>query len=1097
MPASQLLFFSPFALFNFSIVSIVPIVPITPNSTNTPLPMKKLLLLFPLLCLFSMAVFAEGNPVADPDAVVVSGKMRFTVLTPQMIRIQYSPTAHFEDRATFTVVNRRLPVPEFTSTTRDGYLTIQTSALTLRYKEGTRPIPAQKSSTNLSITFTLGGQEVVWYPGKDDALNLRGTQRTLDNVAGDTQRDRLEQGILSCSGWAVIDESPAATRGDGSRSFPMEPKEQGGMDWVAQPLDAQAYDWYFLGYGHDYTAALGDFVKVAGRIPLPPAYLFGYWYSRYWAYSQSEFMQIVNDIERNKIPLDVMIFDMDWHTAGWTGWTWNKKLIPDPKGLINWMHKHGLRVALNLHPADGIDNDEEYYDVLSRDLGRDPAKGETIPWELEDYDFYKAMFKDIIRAREAEGVDFWWLDWQQWLINKQIDGLGQTFWHNHVFFEDMRLNRPDRRPTIYHRWGGLGSHRYQIGFSGDTYATWPTLAYQPYFTATASNVGYGYWGHDLGGHQQQGDNNPELYLRWMQYGVFSPIFRTHATNASNIERRIWKFPNFPQLRETVILRYALFPYIYTAARETYDTGVGICRPLYYQWPEIPEAYRYEDEYLFGPDILVAPVTSPVDDEGLARRTTWLPDGLWYDVAAAELVRGGVTFNDGYTLDQIPYFYRAGSIIPLNPAQNTVMLRPSSNILRVVPGADGTGTLYEDAFDTDGYKQGEYTFTRVSQTRTADAVEVCIAAREGAFDGMPDSRSYTFELLGMAAAPTAVFLDGKAVSDSSFSYDEAAHVITVTLSDIPCTSSVTLRVEAPSLSPVSREPLTLADTYEPYVDATATTGYWVTGSAIPGGTQQLEPYPDGTYRFHGTLSAGSFRIMNTATATSATRYTAPRYADVSIVGSSPSKSMTASAAAKENAEWNVPFTESRYRFTLNPSKQTLEGELFIPWGELYIAGGCIAAGQADKWHVEMAKPFTRSATNPHVWTWTGELRAYAGNEQANRFKLLAQKDWGPRSLHPYKQDEPLVGSTRASQLDGDHKWTIGDDGWYRITVDVFRETIDATYLGKDFDPSSVAAQPAAQQGSLSDKGFYSLLGTSVPNPSAKGIYITQGRKYLVR
>ena len=186
MPASQLLFFSPFALFNYSIVSIVPIVPIvpiTPNSTNTPLPMKKLLLLFPLLCLFSMAVFAEGNPVADPDAVVVSGKMRFTVLTPQMIRIQYSPTAHFEDRATFTVVNRRLPVPEFTSTTKDGYLTIQTSALTLRYKEGTRPIPTQKSSTNLSITFTLGGQEVVWYPGKDDALNLRGTQRTLDNAS--------------------------------------------------------------------------------------------------------------------------------------------------------------------------------------------------------------------------------------------------------------------------------------------------------------------------------------------------------------------------------------------------------------------------------------------------------------------------------------------------------------------------------------------------------------------------------------------------------------------------------------------------------------------------------------------------------------------------------------------------------------------------------------------------------------------------------------------------------------------------------------------------------------------------------------------------
>ena len=513
-------------------------------------------------------VSAENNPVADPDAVVVSGKMRFTVLTPQMIRIQYSGSSKFEDRATFGIVNRRLPVPSYTVEEEDGYLYIRTSALTLRYKKGSRPVAANKTDAQLRITFDMNGQEGTWYPGKDDALNLRGTMRTLDGAAGDTKRSELEQGILSRSGWAVIDESPTATRGDGSRSFPMEPKEEGGMDWVTTPVDKSAIDWYFLGYGHDYKTALGDFVRVAGNIPLPPAYLFGYWYSRYWAYTSQEFMQIVRDIENNDIPLDVMILDMDWHTDGWTGWTWNTKLIPNPRSLLNYMHNHGLRTALNLHPADGVDKDEQYYDALCRDLGRDPKTGETVPWEIEDYDFYKAMFKDILRVREGEGVDFWWLDWQQWLTNKKIDGLGQTFWHNHVFFEDMRLNRPDRRPTIYHRWGGLGSHRYQIGFSGDTYATWPTLAYQPYFTATASNVGYGYWGHDLGGHQQSGADNPELYLRWMQYGVFSPIFRTHATKASNIERRIWKFPNFPQLRETVVLRYALFPYIYTCARET-------------------------------------------------------------------------------------------------------------------------------------------------------------------------------------------------------------------------------------------------------------------------------------------------------------------------------------------------------------------------------------------------------------------------------------------------------------------------------------------------------------------------------------------------
>ena len=207
-------------------------------------------------------------------------------------------------------------------------------------------------------------------------------------------------------------------------------------------------------------------------------------------------------------------------------------------------------------------------------------------------------------------------------------------------------------------------------------------------------------------------------------------------------------------------------------------------------------------------------------------------------------------------------------------------------------------------------------------------------------------------------------------------------------------------------------------------------------------------------------------------------------------------MSATQAAKEDPEWNVPFAENRYRFTFNPSKMTVTGEVFIPWGELYIAGGCIASGQADKWHVEMALPFTRSVTNPNVWTWVGELKAYRANEQPRRFKLLAQKDWGPRSLHPFTQDEPLLSSTRASERDGDDKWAISDDGWYRITVDVFRETISATWLGKDYDPSSVTSETADR--SLFGEGcFFTLLGTPVKTPSSQGVYVHQGRKILVR
>ena len=732
----------------------------------------------------------EYNPVADPDAVVQSGNMRFTVLTPQMIRIQYSSKKVFEDRATFAVVNRRLPVPAFTTSEEDGYLYINTEAVTLKYRTGSNPTTLRNRPEFLSVTFNMNGHEVVWYPGKDDALNLKGTTRTLDNGRGDSKRGELENGILSRGGWALIDESASAKRGDGSRTFAFEPIEEGGMDWAKPLADESATDWYILCYGHDYKKALGDYVKIAGRIPMPPDYMFGYWYSKYQRYTAQDFMDITMDIENNRIPIDIMIMDMDWHKDGWTGWSWNTSLIPDPKGLINWMHQHNMKVSLNLHPADGVNNYEDNFAQMCADLGKDPGTTTNIPWQLEDYNFYKAMFKNIIRLRESEGVDFWWIDWQQRLTNNNLAGLGETFWCNHVFYEDMRLNRPEHRPVIFHRWGGLGSHRYPIGFSGDTFATFPTLAFQPYFTATASNVGFGYWGHDLGGHQH-GNNDPELYLRWMQYGVFSPLFRTHATNDPKIEMRIWKYPNFKDLLQTVKLRYELMPYIYTAARQAYDTGVSICRPLYYDHPEENNAYRYEDEYMFGDDILVAPVLT-AGKNGKTDRKIWLPEGKWFDVCRNKVVEGDREFTDSYTQTEIPYFYKAGSVIVNYENVMNLNSRPDRIILKVVPGADGSSTLYEDENNTEGYKSGLFTNTRFDQKRTSGSITLTINAREGSFPGMPEKRDYTVRLLA-ASAPKAVSLDGKRLDGSKWTYDKATRTVNINLTGIPCDRKTVVKV----------------------------------------------------------------------------------------------------------------------------------------------------------------------------------------------------------------------------------------------------------------------------------------------------------------
>ena len=757
-------------------------------------------LFLPLLFFSSFIQFVRAasdcDPVANPEAVVTSGRARFTVLTPRMIRIQYSSRGLFEDRATFAVVNRNLPVPEFSTREENGFLYIETEYLTLKYRIGSAISPAMKSPNNLSIVMPLNGHDVVWYPGKEDALNLKGTKRTLDTASGDNQRPDLEDGIISRAGWALIDESPKTKRGDGSTTFAFD-GEVDGIDWLAQPLDNNALDWYFMGYGHAYKDAIGDYIKIAGRQPLPPLYVLGYWYSKYQRYSQQDFINLVNEMHQNDIPLDVMIFDMDWHLDGWTGWTWNRNLIPNPAGLMNWMHNQGIKVSLNLHPADGVANYEDHFSEIAADMN---YTGDRVPWMLEDSTFYRSLFRHIIREREAEGVDFWWIDWQQNLTSFYTEGLSETFWCNHVFFNDMRQNRPERRPFIFHRWGGLGSHRYPIGFSGDTYSTFGSLAFQPYFTSTASNVCFGYWGHDLGGHMQIAPTNSELMLRWLQFGVFSPIFRTHGANQEDNERRIWKLDNFPMLLDCVNLRYQLIPYIYTAARQAYDTGISICRPLYYDWPEENEAYRQEGEYMFGDDILVSPIVTAANAEGKTFHKTWLPDGTWYDVSRNEMVKGGTTLSQYHGLGDIPYFIKAGSIVVSNPPLMNLKKSPDHLIVKVVPGEAGETSLYEDAGDTQDYIDGGFTTTAFSQRRTPSELSLVIAPRQGSYEGMPAERAYQVVFL-LEEEPREVSVNG--VMTDNWTYDAQMQQVTVTLPVMPCDQEtvITLQRSANGISQI--------------------------------------------------------------------------------------------------------------------------------------------------------------------------------------------------------------------------------------------------------------------------------------------------------
>ena len=719
-----------------------------------------------------------NNPVADPRAVVTIGKARFTVLTPELIRMEWAANGKFEDHASFVFLNRRLPAPKFDkSLTSDSQkLTIKTSALTLTYSSAT---DGQFTPQNLSIQLNVDGKEVVWHPELADPENLLGTTRTLDGALGGKTQEPIAQGLISRSGWALVNDSTRPLFD--SADFSFRQGEKSPWPWVMPRPAGERQDWYFFGYGHDYKKALGDFVRVAGRIPLPPRFAFGAWWSRYWDYSDQELDELVRGFHENDVPLDVLVIDMGWHISkeqlqaagesdqsghdlGWTGYTWNKTLFPDPDDFLAKLHAEGLKTTLNMHPASGVQPWEAAYPAMAKAMGIDPATRKYVPFDITDKKYATNYMNLVHHPLERQGIDFWWLDWQQ-EQRTRIPGVMPTWWLNYVHFTDQQ--REGKRPLLFHRWGGLGNHRYQIGFSGDTISVWDSLAFQPWFTATAANVGYAYWSHDIGGHMP-GAVEPELFTRWVQFGAFSPILRTHTTKNPETERRVWAYPEpySTILRSTFQLRYALQPYLYTEARRTYDTGVAFFRPLYYDWPQEAAAYTSKGEYVFGDQMLAAPVTAAADKvSGLATETVWLPKGEWIEWPTGKHLTGPATFERNFSIEQTPVYLRAGAIVPMQPPMRYTCEKPVDplivNVWPLAPGTHSSYSVYEDSGVSVEYQRGVFARTPIKAAQIGDTLRVEIGPVEGGYPKMPMTRGFELRLPA-DWPPAAVTVNGVAV-----------------------------------------------------------------------------------------------------------------------------------------------------------------------------------------------------------------------------------------------------------------------------------------------------------------------------------------------
>ena len=615
--------------------------------------------------------------------VIQGNNYRFTIITNQLLRMEYSESGQFVDQKTKFAQNRQFDEPNFKVVDKETSIEIITEYIHLYYNKN-QPFTSENLYADLKFNFSPYGNR--WHFGDIPEENLKGTLRTLDHIDG---KAPLEDGVLSKIGYAIIDDSD---------TFFVEGNIISEKTWISDDL-------YLFAYGREYKKAISDFYRLSGPVPLLPKYALGNWWSRFWKYDDKEYLDLMDQFKEKGIPLSVSVIDMDWHLtdidskygSGWTGYTWNKELFPNPEEFMSKLHDMGMTTSLNVHPADGIRGFEEAYPLVADKLGLDKENEEPALFNLSDSVFRESYFTDVHHPLEKQGTDFWWLDWQQ-----GTSGYGKVdpLWLLNIYhYEDIQ--RKGKNDIILSRYAGFGSHRYPIGFSGDSHITWESLEFQPYLTATASNVGYSWWSHDIGGHMK-GYRDEELSLRWLQFGVFSPINRLHSSNSAFTGKEPWNYSLEIENSMTTYmrLRHQLILYLYTMNVRNNENFHPLVMPMYYDYPLDDRSYDAENQYMFGSELMVLPITQKTDftiKKSLA--TVFLPEGIWFDFFTHQKYKGNCELDIVRGVENIPVFAKAGAIIPMD-----LSIKDVGNISELIdeihwkifPGANNEFELIEDS-----------------------------------------------------------------------------------------------------------------------------------------------------------------------------------------------------------------------------------------------------------------------------------------------------------------------------------------------------------------------------------------------------------------
>ena len=668
---------------------------------------------------------------------------RITILSDLLVRLEFNDEGKFEDRPTEFAKNRNFPIPQMKIDQNERILDITTKYFNLRYQKEKPFIPSKYNPDgNLKIKLLDTGKE--WYFDHPEARNYLGIIGNIDKTIDPFMESETvdlkhakkklddflsrEKGLFSTDGFVSIDDSKSNFIGpDGELIF----------------NDTKRIDTYVFLYHNDFGNCLQSYFMLTGMPPLIPRYALGIWWNKNDYYYFDDIQKLLNKFNKNQIPLSVLLLGDNWHLKDKnnlsrfnSGFTFNRDLFFKPSEFTKYLHERGIRLGVSIDPSEGIHPHEPKFFEVAKVVGINDKQ--IIPFNVFDKQFMISYLNELIDPLYKVGVDFFWINYRNLSDKVSSDGL------NYYQYNDFKKS-DDLRPMLLARANKYAPHQFPVHYSGETIVSWNTLRLLPFYNSTSSNLGISWWSHDIGGYKD-GIEDGELYTRYVQLGTFSPIFRFSAKYGKYYKREPWRWDiktnNIVQYY--CQLRHRLIPYLYSEAYKYHKIGLPLVQPLYYQYPEIYDEIDFKNEYYFGTELFVAPITKP-EDEVMNRSILpiFLPEGNWYDFKTGKKYVGNRRYVLFYKDEDYPVFAKSGSIIPLADLGENIndTSCPKGMEIHVFPGQSNAYNLYEDDGYTSLYKEGYFLSTRIDYNYLANNYTLIIRPLEGKQGIIPEKRDY--------------------------------------------------------------------------------------------------------------------------------------------------------------------------------------------------------------------------------------------------------------------------------------------------------------------------------------------------------------------